>query len=92
MMFTSGKVCMWSCCATRNMGNDAIKIFQCLSDGNFRVTGAPPVCIESSCCGCSRHVTSHVVVCAGAVVNMHPTHLWLDSLSRIDMNHPFGVF
>jgi len=33
----------------------------------------------------------HVVVCTGAVVNMHPTHLWLDSFSRTDMINPFGV-
>ena len=26
-----------------------------------------------------------------AVVNMHPGHLWLDSLSRTDMLNPFGT-
>ena len=67
-MFT-GKVCMWSCCATRNMGNVRSKYFSVWAMQIFRVTEAPPVCIESSCCGCSRHVTSHVVVCAGAVDN-----------------------
>ena len=39
----------------------------------------------------SRHSTSHVVVCTVDVVNMHPSHLWLDSLSRTDMVNPFGV-
>ena len=47
--------------------------------------------LKALAAACSRHSTSHVVVCAGAVVNMHPSHLWLDSLSRTDMINPFGV-
>ena len=31
------------------------------------------------------------MVCTGAVVNMHPNHLWFDSPSNTDMINPFGV-
>ena len=86
-----------SCCKTRNGGNYAIKTSQFLGYRNFCVTEDPLVCIESSCT-CLHWkllprptLTLHVVVCTGAVVNMHPSHLGLDSLSRTDMINPFGV-
>ena len=40
---------------------------------------------------CSRWSTSHVVDFSNVVVSMHPSNLWLDSGSTIDMVNPLGV-
>ena len=47
--------------------------------------------LKAHAAACSGHSTSHVVVCTVDVVNMHPSHLWLDSLLGTDMVNPFGV-
>jgi len=44
--------------------------------------------LKGRAASCCRRSTSHVVACTGAVVNMHPKHLWLDSMARTDMIKP----
>ena len=58
----------------REWRNETIKIFHFLSHGIHLFA------LKPFAAACSRHSRSHVVVCAVAGVNMHPSHLWFHSL------------
>ena len=75
-----------SCCKTSSGRNDAIKIFQFVSDWNSRVTEDPPVCIKSSCRGMrsTLNITYLLQRCCG-MPRSTCIHLWFDSRSKTDM-------